>query len=211
MRKILFLDIDGVLNSRHWMLQQVGTFDENYENFMDPQAVALLENLVQQTLCEVVLSSAWRISPGVQEAQRALTHHGFTARIQDHTPSLRYSMLDDEQVEKALGPLRFSEIRDGTHALDREHRRGLEIEIWLRRNVADLASVCIAIVDDSSDMGALRPRLVQTHERYGLQPEHLPLLAKQLQTPLGDLLPAHNSWIKAEVLLPSAAPYDSFA
>ena len=54
--KVLFLDIDGVVNNRRTK--------QNYKGFImgiDPAMAALVQRIVRNTGCEVVLSSSWRL------------------------------------------------------------------------------------------------------------------------------------------------------
>lgn len=55
MKKIIFLDIDGVLNSARYDRQR-GEKDGN----IDESRLALLSELVKETSAEIVLSSTWR-------------------------------------------------------------------------------------------------------------------------------------------------------
>lgn len=65
MRKILFLDVDGVLNSKE-------TLRRSTKNGgimgIDPYLTILVDRIVQATGCEVVLSSSWRKSVNGYEA-----------------------------------------------------------------------------------------------------------------------------------------------
>ena len=63
MRKVLFLDIDGVLNTdrQHWHCQMNGVtpVDEfGYE--FDPKAVDNLTTILEETSAEIVISSSWK-------------------------------------------------------------------------------------------------------------------------------------------------------
>ena len=53
--KVLFLDIDGVVNNKRTK--------ENFKSFtaIDPAMAALVQRIVQNTGCEIVLSSSWRL------------------------------------------------------------------------------------------------------------------------------------------------------
>src|SRR6516164_2653766 len=54
--KVLFLDIDGVVNNKHTK--------ENFKGLImgiDPAMAALVQRIVRNTGCEVVLSSSWRL------------------------------------------------------------------------------------------------------------------------------------------------------
>lgn len=53
--KILFLDCDGVLNSQQTFIDHGKTMDP-----MDPKMVKLVQKIVRETGCLVVLSSTWR-------------------------------------------------------------------------------------------------------------------------------------------------------
>lgn len=121
MRKIIFLDIDGVVNSHDWWHRR-GKLDEghSYDDFQkhefDPAAVARLKKLIEETDAEVVLSSVWRLGEKNQEAVRkyAVDFIGVTGQctsrirgaeihmwIQDNIPhterdQLRYAIIDDD-------------------------------------------------------------------------------------------------------------------
>lgn len=55
--KILFLDIDGVVNCATTTARFDGFFG------IDPYMALLIDRIIQATGCQVVLSSAWRIEP----------------------------------------------------------------------------------------------------------------------------------------------------
>ena len=57
MRKIIFLDIDGVLNSMDYFEQ---TKDCKGYTEINPEKVKLLKEIVDRTGAEIVLSSTWR-------------------------------------------------------------------------------------------------------------------------------------------------------
>ncbi len=67
MRKIIFLDIDGVLNNRE-TLRKV----QRASDMIDPYLVLLVSRIVEQTDAEIVLSSSWR--------------HGHWDKIRDQFP-----------------------------------------------------------------------------------------------------------------------------
>ena len=53
--KVLFLDIDGVVNNEYTR-RKFGDFIT-----LDPARVALVQRIVRNTGCEIVLSSSWRL------------------------------------------------------------------------------------------------------------------------------------------------------
>lgn len=62
--KIIFLDIDGVLNSTRSCVANGGfgrIFDHDSWKELDPVAVKLIAHVAKETGAEVVLSSSWRI------------------------------------------------------------------------------------------------------------------------------------------------------
>ncbi len=60
MRKVLFLDIDGVCNSAEYMTS--GRHVKGTMLGFDPFPVVLVKMIIQDTDCEVVLSSTWRLN-----------------------------------------------------------------------------------------------------------------------------------------------------
>ena len=58
MDKVIFLDIDGVLNSEHW--NRTHEKDVNERALIDFNAVKLLSKLVKKSKAEIILHSGWR-------------------------------------------------------------------------------------------------------------------------------------------------------
>ena len=91
--KIIFLDIDGVLNhnafyvKRHEELKK-GIKKEYPYSEIDPTSVINLNSLISETDAKVVISSTWRHS-GLEYCKDVLEHHGFKGDIIDITPNLR--------------------------------------------------------------------------------------------------------------------------
>lgn len=88
--KVIFLDIDGVMNSQKYDLEK-----GNDGGIMDPTRLDLLKELIDETQAEVVLTSSWRHNWSFHEAAcfgsgkrifRELFAHGI--RAYDKTPSL---------------------------------------------------------------------------------------------------------------------------
>lgn len=76
--KVLFLDIDGVLNTH----KSIGRFGFD---FIDNILVALVARIVRETDCKIVLSSSWRVDEKDRViATRELAEQGLT--IHDCTP-----------------------------------------------------------------------------------------------------------------------------
>ncbi len=81
--KVVFLDIDGVLNSVDWMIKSAGTFDNNQ---IDPDTVVRLNQITDTTGAKIVVSSVWRVLPTFDQLQRMLKAYGITAEVIDATP-----------------------------------------------------------------------------------------------------------------------------
>lgn len=112
-RSILFLDLDGVLNSERTFLAFSGypdSFDGVELGRFDPVAVGMIRHLCEGTGCELVLSSSWRYWHSAREAAEALdlpivdvtpTLHGqkrgheIAAWLQAHPEVTQYAIVDD--------------------------------------------------------------------------------------------------------------------
>lgn len=83
---ILFLDIDGVLNSTSYWRDN-GPLPMGKAGALDPEAIARLNTIICETGCRVVLSSSWR---GPQLRLRSvgvmLRERGFLFHLHDGTP-----------------------------------------------------------------------------------------------------------------------------
>ena len=102
--KVVFLDIDGVLNTPK-LIKKFG-FD-----FIDDILVALVAKIVRETNAEIVLSSTWRIEDKNKKlVDQALARHGL--EIFDSTPVMKVeggwverheeirAWLENKQVQK---------------------------------------------------------------------------------------------------------------
>jgi len=143
--KILFLDIDGVLNSHRTVTVHGGpaefggtpkgngfphSFDAACMAKFDPVAILLIRQVCIETDCSIVLSSAWRVLFTPHECA-----NGLDLPIIDKTPSM-------------------------------PDVRGAEIKAWLD---AHPGVEHYAIVDDNSDMlESQRSHFVQTDGLEGL-------------------------------------------
>ena len=59
--KIIFLDIDGVLNTKWWYTQMDRkTPKDKYGYAFDPKAVANLKRIVEKAGADIVISSSWK-------------------------------------------------------------------------------------------------------------------------------------------------------
>lgn len=109
--RILFLDIDGVLNhteTRH------AIHDVN----LDRECIANLNYILDNAQDTVVaLCSAWRTQETLHNNQKDLIRHGYNYRLHSETPVLRNATLLDYQWrrfkrEGILGELDFPVVRE---------------------------------------------------------------------------------------------------
>jgi hypothetical protein len=77
-RRVVFLDIDGVLAPiRRW---------DRYGE-LEPACIEVLNEIVASARADVVISSTWRHGRTVAELQAMLEAKGFTGRVVDKTPT----------------------------------------------------------------------------------------------------------------------------
>ena len=151
MKKIIFLDVDGVLNSSrsckrfHKKYQAKGNFFNGYGGFFkehepatkrnvlwDPNCVDYLMTIIEKTGAEIVISSTWRHSFSEEKFKEMFAVYGYN---------------DVPVIGKTH--VRFSEVKDGRDSGMRGNRiaeyiielddQGIEIDDYV-------------ILDDNSDM-----------------------------------------------------------
>lgn len=142
--KIVFLDIDGVLNSAAWRKHLIK--EGRYEsNALDPAAVACLNRIAAATGAHIVVSSTWRLMHPFEWMSHHLMASGVEARVLGYTPDSHPRM-----------------------------HRGWEISEWLRvyqvmYDMLDVEPVDgFAILDDDCDMAHLVEYHIHTSGMRGL-------------------------------------------
>jgi hypothetical protein len=161
MSGMLFLDIDGVLNSTSYWHQREQQLPLGKAGALDPESIGRLNRIVTETGCAVVLSSSWRGRGGPPVVQTMLRERGFVGTLIDATPF-------------KLGCPRCAEIDEWLCS-----RFGLLVPDWLRYVVLD---------DDSDAFDAEGPfavagRFVQTNYLVGLQDNGVDLAIEWLGPP----------------------------
>lgn len=157
--RVIFLDVDGVLNSE----DDLKIYREKngitgcilYDN-VEERPLKLLKQIVDVTGAVIVLSSSWRLGYGKTE-----------------------SIFGGRLYEKVSAALKANgmEIYDITPYMPGA-QRGDEIKQWLSKR-QDVES--FVILDDDSDMGEyVDTKLIQTTYKYGLLPEHVEVAIKKL-------------------------------
>lgn len=64
--KYLFLDVDGVLNSVSWYREEWNKYHSYPHGDFDPKCVEIVNRIVEETGCKVVVSSSWRTESNLQ-------------------------------------------------------------------------------------------------------------------------------------------------
>ena len=124
MGSVVFLDIDGVLNSTESAIRH-GTYKR-----LCQRAIANLNLVTLSTAAEVVVSSSWRILHSLEQLRTLLTEAGVKAHVRDVTPQM-------VSVQGSSG-LYLSRLRRD------------EIRAWLDAHPDVTRWV---VLDDSSDAG----------------------------------------------------------
>ena len=154
MKKILFLDIDGVMNTERQHDRCVNEGIAPVDGFgyaFDPKAVANLKRIVKQTGADIVISSSWKFW-GLDAMQRMWIRRDLPGKVIDVTPN----NVSDEMLLSV--DLEYMDIPAG---------KGSEIKEWLTTNGQQVTHY--AILDDLPDMlPEQQSHFVQTDPRVGI-------------------------------------------
>ena len=151
--KVIFLDIDGVLNSgdnmralhRLAVTHGIKNVDRDiHGQLFDERCVSFLDCLIRETSAKIVVSSTWRRA-GLPAMQTMWRERGLPGDVIDVTPK----WADAEMVERYYQP-----------GAD----RGYEIQEWLDTH-SDIESY--VILDDDSDMLS-HQSFVKCDGKYGI-------------------------------------------
>lgn len=139
-KPVVFLDIDGVVETIYWEKASDGTWSYNvhkygHEELNNKQAIGWLNELYNKVPYDIVISSSWRYKMNKDQFQELLVKSGFNPNIKviDTTPILY-------------------------------QQRGLEIQKWLDDNNFKGKFI---IIDDDCDMCHLRPFLIRCDCQLG--------------------------------------------
>lgn len=150
--RIIFLDIDGVLNSNQYFkskfykdstadLSDAQVMMTEMHHMIDPDGVLLINRLVDESKAQVVLSSTWRGKFSPVEMTKLLKGRGATFTIIASTPKL------------------FGKI-------SARIPRGNEIKAYLKS--LPKQPEAFVILDDLSDMLELKTNLIMTSDKTGI-------------------------------------------
>lgn len=152
--KVIFLDIDGVLNYTQWYVSDRNPGNINgQEGDIDPMCVERVLRICKETGAKVVISSDWRIS--WEGTLMRLERMGLTRDIViDKTPELIWTRM-------SMHDYMLSEEDEGY-----EFSRGKEIDLWLE---AHPECTNFVIIDDRCDFTEEQePHFVHVNSMCGL-------------------------------------------
>lgn len=115
--KIIFLDIDGVLNNLNWFKYNQDKKGTN-EFYFAPHLVNNLNAITDTTGAEIVVSSSWRKSRDIDELKRIFKEVGITGRVIGKTKSL-YFNNHYESVPRGCEVKQW--IKDNKEILDKDY------------------------------------------------------------------------------------------
>jgi hypothetical protein len=147
--KLVFLDIDGVLNSKQYILKVTDLFDDPKFQ-IDPAAVVRLNRITDATDASIVVSSTWRKSftHYLDKLQVCMASYSITAPIIGMTPDM---VVPYGSILMATG------------------HRGDEIQAWLDDN----NHMDPFIVIDDERVSNMDNHLVKTDFDTGLLDHHV--------------------------------------
>ena len=151
--KIIFLDLDGVLNSedsrdsmiRLWELNNSFKSRDEFGFLFDERCVNWLRYIIMKTGAKIVISSTWR-SKGLNRMKEMWAKRGLPGEVIDITPVT----IDPAIVELYA-------------ATNNEADRGYEIQEWIDINQPQ--KYCI--IDDQNDM-LDHHNFVKVDKRFGI-------------------------------------------
>lgn len=155
MTPIIFLDIDGVINTpfiHNKTPKLCSPSDGIVSNF---QAIQLLNWIYSQYKFDLVITSTWRLGTSPSSLQGVFIHSGLNPRIKilGFTPDLRTSKYD-KHIKLPFNKNIYIHTR-----------RGHEIDEWIKSNNYEGDFI---ILDDDSDMWKYKDKLIQLNCNDGL-------------------------------------------
>jgi hypothetical protein len=164
MDKVIFLDIDGVLNTKWWYTQMDrNTPKDKYGYTFDPRSVANLKKIIDETGADIVISSSWK-SFGLSELEEMWQDRELPGKLIDITPN----SVSDEMLLNA----------DLDH-MELFHIRGMEIKEWLDKHGKNVSHY--VIIDDMDNfLPEQKSHFVQTDPEVGITEEDADIAIKIL-------------------------------
>jgi len=153
--KVIFLDIDGVLNTKYWYTQMDrNTPKDKYGYAFDPVAVANLAHIIDETGADIVISSSWK-SFGLSELEAMWQNRGLPGKLIGITPN---TVSDELLLNADLDHMELFPIR------------GMEVKEWLDKHGKNVSHY--VIIDDMDNfLPDQQPYFVRTDPEAGITEE----------------------------------------
>ena len=157
--RVVFLDIDGVLNNPGTYCSDAPWKQEPADGPLrvpvEPSCMGRLNRLLRESGAKVVISSSWRLFARYEDLGPALVRYGLVGDVIGETPDLvNDPVWLDRWWTREGAPFEYERIE-----------RGMEITEWLAAHPEVEEFV---ILDDCSDMAELKPWLVHCDAVTGL-------------------------------------------
>lgn len=143
--KVMFLDIDGVLNSQEWYTERMEkemSYDYPKDEF-SPELVSKLNGLIKETKAKIVISSTWRISRSLSELKDLFRFVGVQGEVIGKTSSNQFRGKYGQCV------------------------RGKEIKEWIDEQREEVKYIIID--DDNGMLPEQQSRFIKTTWLHGLE------------------------------------------
>lgn len=159
MKKIIFLDFDGVLNTEHnqnMLLYKGKAWKDKHGAFFDLKAVAELNRIVEETKADIVIESSWKYL-GLEAMRQMWRDRNMPGNVIDVTPS---SASNNWLLNANLDEM------DPAHT----QWKGMEIASWIAENLHDEDRYVI-IDDEYVILDSQLPHFILTNPYDGIIPE----------------------------------------
>lgn len=199
--KIIFLDVDGVLNSSDYYTKRFEKLEGGDEmaeyplNEFCPLTVSRLNQITDATGAKIVVSSTWRLGRSLDELRDLFTKVGITGEVIDKTPFFRdmvgykYNVPRGCEIEHWLNEHHFQRI-NWSKKTQMEYAERSEIDNYV-------------IFDDDSDMlYNQREHFIKTSRKTGLGDDDVLKSIELLSKPIWDVYYSIDSPHYDEILYP---------
>lgn len=148
--KYLFLDVDGVLNSVSWYREEWNKNHVYPQGDFDPKCVELVNRIVEETGCKVVVSSSWRTESNLQSI---FDKAGLEFKIHSITPFGSHRGCEiQEWLDSQTEPYVYAILDDDRDMLS--HQR----KYFIKTNTV------IGITDENDKLNAMIADSMKKHD-----------------------------------------------
>lgn len=159
MKKIIFLDFDGVLNTEHnqnMLVYHGKAWKDKHGAFFDPEAVAQLGRIVLETGADIVIESSWKYL-GMEAMRQMWKDRNMPGHVVDVTPS---SASDNWLLNADSGEMGPAQTQ----------WKGMEIASWIAGSLHEEARYVI-IDDEYVILDSQLPHFIMTNPYDGITAE----------------------------------------